>query len=83
MTQLLQTKAFARDWKKLTSEARVFITPFLLKLGGDPSKMDIRRLQISSDVVFRLRCGDYRVLFRKTMSGIELLKVGHRKDIYR
>lgn len=83
MTRLLQTKAFARDWKKLTPETRIFISLFLLRLSEDPSAVDIRRLQISDETLFRLRCGEYRVIFRKTMEGIELAKVAHRKDIYR
>ncbi|MGO4881798.1 MAG: type II toxin-antitoxin system RelE family toxin [Bryobacteraceae bacterium] len=32
----------------------------------------------------RLRCGDYRVIFRLTGSDrFEVLKVGHRREVYR
>jgi len=32
----------------------------------------------------RLRCGDYRVIFRKSNDGtFQILKVGHRREIYR
>lgn len=33
---------------------------------------------------YRLRIGDYRVIFDKTsQNSIEILKIGHRRDIYR
>jgi mRNA-degrading endonuclease RelE of RelBE toxin-antitoxin system len=33
---------------------------------------------------FRLRCGDYRVIFRKSGADqYQILKVGHRREIYR
>ena len=32
----------------------------------------------------RLRCGDYRVIFRRSDAGkFQILKVGHRREIYR
>ena len=32
----------------------------------------------------RLRCGDYRVIFRKSDADqFQILKVGHRREIYR
>jgi mRNA interferase RelE/StbE len=31
----------------------------------------------------RLRSGDYRVIFRETDDTIEVVAVGHRRDIYR
>ena len=32
--------------------------------------------------VYRLRVGDYRVIFELDSEGIHILKVGHRKNIY-
>jgi mRNA-degrading endonuclease RelE of RelBE toxin-antitoxin system len=32
---------------------------------------------------FRLRVGDYRVIFRRGATGIDVLAVGHRSDVYR
>jgi mRNA-degrading endonuclease RelE of RelBE toxin-antitoxin system len=32
----------------------------------------------------RLRCGEYRVIFRRSGAGrFQILKVGHRRDVYR
>jgi mRNA interferase RelE/StbE len=32
---------------------------------------------------FRIRIGDYRVLYRITATTVEILSVGHRRDVYR
>ena len=32
---------------------------------------------------FRLRIGDYRVVFRNAVDVVEILTVGHRSDVYR
>lgn len=42
---------------------------------------DVRNLQGASGA--RLRSGDYRVIFTETTDAIEVLAVGHRRDIYR
>ncbi len=33
--------------------------------------------------LFRYRIGDYRVLYAKTPEGLLVLRIGHRKEIYR
>lgn len=33
--------------------------------------------------LFRYRVGDYRVIYTKTPDGILILRIGHRKHIYR
>jgi len=42
---------------------------------------NLKRLQ-NTDVAFRLRMGDYRVLFDVIGSKILIQSVGHRKDVY-
>ena len=41
---------------------------------------DIKRLKGGND--FRLRVGDYRVIFAIEQNTLQILKVGHRKNIY-
>lgn len=33
--------------------------------------------------LFKLRIGDYRVIYAKTPEGILVLRIAHRKDVYR
>ena len=42
---------------------------------------DVRSLQGAPGA--RLRLGDYRVIFTETSDAVEVLAVGHRRDIYR
>jgi mRNA interferase RelE/StbE len=46
----------------------------------NPFCKDIKKLKGSND--FRLRVGDYRVIFSIESNTIQILKVGHRKKIY-
>lgn len=41
---------------------------------------EIKRLKGCND--FRLRVGDYRIIFSIEKNTIQILKVGHRKNIY-
>jgi len=50
------------------------------ELSDNPFSKDIKRLQASKD--FRLRVGDYRVIFSIEGEIIIILKIGHRKNIY-
>jgi mRNA interferase RelE/StbE len=45
------------------------------------SSKDIKRLKV--DDVYRLRVGDYRVLFVIEKELIKIIKMGHRKNIYK
>ncbi|MBI4143743.1 type II toxin-antitoxin system RelE/ParE family toxin [Candidatus Woesearchaeota archaeon] len=42
---------------------------------------DIKKLKGCED--FRLRVGDYRIIFSIEQGIIQILKVGHRKNIYK
>ena len=33
--------------------------------------------------LFKLRVGDYRIIYAKTEDGVLALRIGHRKDVYR
>ena len=50
------------------------------ELSENPFSKDIKKLKGSDD--FRLRVGDYRVIFAIEQNTIQILKVGHRKNIY-
>ena len=50
------------------------------ELTSNPFSKDIKKLKGSHD--FRLRVGDYRVIFEIETSIIYVLKVAHRKHIY-
>ena len=50
------------------------------ELAENPYSKDIKRLKGTTSC--RLRVGDYRVIFEIAGDIIQILKVGHRKNIY-
>lgn len=50
------------------------------ELSENPFSKDIKRLKECND--FRLRVGDYRVIFFIEQNTLQILKIGHRKNIY-
>lgn len=50
------------------------------EMSENPSSCDVKKLKANDD--YRLRVGDYRVLFIFNQKLIKILKVGHRKHIY-
>ncbi|HLF53851.1 MAG TPA: type II toxin-antitoxin system RelE/ParE family toxin [Candidatus Nanoarchaeia archaeon] len=79
---------FQIDWKenaienlnKLEASISQRIFKKVDELADNPFSKDIKRLKGSDH--FRLRVGDYRVIFSIEGNLIIILKVGHRKHIY-
>lgn len=70
--------------KKLPKADRRRVVGAILELAGDPNPRGARKLYGYEDV-FRIRVGHYRILY--SVSELEIviiiLKIGHRKDVYR
>ncbi len=73
-----------KQLKKLPSADQRRVGTAMLALREDPFPRGARKLSGYEDV-FRIRVGRYRVLYSVSESTriIIVLKVGHRKDIYR
>lgn len=76
--------AAVRELKKLTPKVRQAVSDAISALATDPRPDGVRKLSGSKDS-YRLRVGDYRVLYRITDRELLVLvvKVGHRRDVYR
>ncbi len=48
----------------------------------NPSQFEIKKLKLSDDL-YRIRVGNFRIIFEFLEKDIVILKVGHRKDIYK
>lgn len=66
--------------KKLENSIARRIIKKVDELSENPFSKDIKKLKGSDD--FRLRIGDYRIIFSIEKDTIQILKVGHRKNIY-
>jgi mRNA interferase RelE/StbE len=54
----------------------------ILELRNTGITAHCKMLRNSSPPVFRSRCGDYRVVFELTEHKLNVLAIGHRRDIY-
>jgi len=69
-----------QNLEKLESSIARRIFKKIEGLSENPFSKDIKRIRGSRD--FRLRFGDYRVIFSIEQGRIQILKIGHRKNIY-
>jgi mRNA interferase RelE/StbE len=80
--RLVYTERAERDIKKLDSRIKDRIGKTLLRLKEEP----MRFAEKLSDPIlgeYRFRIGDYRVIFDIEGNEIVVLRVGHRREIYK
>lgn len=73
-----------RDFKSLASSIRGRIARRIDSLAENPYPQGIKKLE-GEDELYRLRVGDYRILYQVQGKVLLVLIVGigHRRDIYR
>jgi mRNA interferase RelE/StbE len=74
-------------WRELRNLDRAVIPRILAAveaLADDPHPKGSKKL-VGSEHTYRIRIGDYRVVYslRATLLIIEIMRVGHRKEVYR
>ena len=69
-----------RNLEKLDKSVASRIVKNVEEMQEDPLKKDVKKLKCSN--LFRLRVGDYRVIFEIQNTILTVLKVGHRQQIY-
>jgi mRNA interferase RelE/StbE len=76
--------AAMRALKKLTPKVRQEVGDAIDALATEPRPDGVRKLSGSKNS-YRIRVGDYRVLYRVADRELLVLvvKVGHRRDVYR
>ena len=82
--QILFTPRAFRDLEALPDRDRERIARRIDGLAREPRPSGVRKLA-GSDDVYRLRVGDYRVLYtiEDRVVTVSIVRVGHRRDIYR
>ncbi len=79
---LLYTRRAEKDIKKLDSAIKRQIGKAILKLLNDPLEHS-EKLTDPKIGTYRFRIGEYRVVFDIEGKDIVVLRVGHRKEIYK
>jgi mRNA interferase RelE/StbE len=85
--QVELTPAARRDLKILSRDVLKRIDAHILALADDPYPAQARKLQGGKNL-FRVRVGDYRIIYtvekrRLAILVILVIRVGHRREIYR
>ena len=80
--RLVYTHRSIRDIDALDTSVKQRIGKTLLRYGPDPLKHaePLKQSELGS---YRFRIGDYRVVFDLEGDQIVILRVGHRREIYR
>ena len=80
--QLLPTAR--RELLKLPAKNRVRVTDAISSLQANPRPTGCKKLAGNADY-YRIRVGDYRVLYeiRDRILLVLVIKVGHRREVYR
>lgn len=81
------SKNFQKSLSKLENKSKKQIQSAITNFLTSPKTANIKKLEGYTDL-FRLRSGDYRIIFKETNEKIEILTiifldVKHRKDVYR
>lgn len=81
------TRRAQKQLLKLPTTTRERIAEAIGMLGHNPDNpaLDVKALNNDPEASFRLRVGSYRVKYNRDdgIRIIEVVRVGHRKDVYR
>ncbi len=82
--EVFYAKSVQKDIKNIDSKTKEKIKKSIEKLKDFPNITNIKSLKSHPLADYRLRVGDYRILFDVDWENkkIFILKIGHRKDIY-
>jgi mRNA interferase RelE/StbE len=80
--RLVYTQKAVRDIGKLDADVKKRIGKSLLRFQDNPMRY-AEHLTDSALGGYRFRIGDYRVIFDMEGNDIVVLRVGHRKEIYK
>ncbi len=77
-------KSFTKEVKVLPSRDYQKLIKSIHQLATNPYPAGFKKLKTSEDDYFRIRVGNYRVIYQVNAEEVEILiiKVGHRKDVY-
>ena len=85
MTKVAYTPAATKELRKLSRKEAARIMAKLAQLAADPAALapQVKALQGTGPKAYRLRVGDYRAIFRPQGSGLLVLRVANRREVYR
>jgi len=85
MHEVLLSGQAERDLKRLPAEVFQRVIAAIRTLGADPRPHGCRKLQGSPRDDYRVRVGDYRVVYEidDRNKAVRIMRVRHRREVYR
>ncbi len=85
MYEILIKASAEKEIRRLSPQMRERITSVILALRDDLRPSGVRRLKGRVEEGWRIRVGDYRVLYRvdDELRQVTIYRVGHRREVYR
>lgn len=71
-----------KQLKKLDKSIAELILDGIEEFASNPILTKIKKLKTSFDGAYRLRIGDYRIVFYQENDLMLISKIAHRKDVY-
>uniref|UniRef100_UPI0040576B92 type II toxin-antitoxin system RelE family toxin n=1 Tax=Candidatus Electronema sp. TaxID=2698783 RepID=UPI0040576B92 len=84
MFKIIYAKSVFKDLRKIATDQLPVIKEGIDDLDKFPNISQLKHLKNHSVAEYRLRVGNYRVLFDVNweQKEIHILKIGHRRDVY-
>lgn len=76
------SRGVVKDLRDLPKEARGRAALAILELAADPHPPGAEKLK-GYDQTYRIRVGDYRIVYETTETDVTIIAVSHRKEVYR
>ena len=82
----LVSQTAARELKALEEDLQARIKEKLRELAEDPSnrsgRLDVKKLSATKRHYYRLRVGEYRIIFFTEEKAIKVVRIANRSDVY-
>ncbi len=84
MYKIVFKKTAGKDLERLPNSISERITLKIYALQKEPRPQGVKKLA-GSENLYRIRIGDYRVIYSifENVLIIEIIRIGHRKDVYK
>lgn len=85
-SDVLVSQTAARELKALEEDLQAIIKEKLRELAEDPSnrsgRLDVKKLSATKRHYYRLRVGEYRIIFFTEEKAIKVVRIANRSDVY-
>lgn len=85
MYNIIFDRSAEKDLDRLSTEVIRRIVKVINDLADNPRPKGVKKLKISKENLYRIRSGDYRIVYSITdeIKIVNIRRIRHRRDIYR